>query len=461
MDGSLSSSAWRPVALAAVVLVLALGCHQRSDTPQRSQNAGLTALTVQGGVSDISPTFAASTFAYTLKTNHSSTPGSLIVTAILADPNATMTLNGTTLTSGTPSAAIPLKVGANTLSLVVTAQDRSTAQTFTIAEQINAPNTTVYVLSAENGSPVPGATLTLADASGTVLQSGLAVDASGKAMLGLDFTSKYNISASAVGMAQSLIAGFDPSRETVASLYCLPLGTTTLSAPDPQAPGLAYGKDSKAWTPPSGEALRDTLANLATLNNPILSERDKVQPDRQRNDQATGSPGEPATPLPSGSTKRTEPSAQPNITAGAGDPTQPDLSGLRPSKIVVQVLSRSQPSNHPSDQSVTALSSKEASPTTAEVELSFSLLNASAEGQIILGFEVYRSTDSKAWTRVAINQFATLTVASRLSWSDKDPSLQAGLTYYYLIRCFNRNTSKNGGYSQYSSPAATDTVPHR
>ena len=61
MVGSLSSSTWRPVGLAAAALVLALGCHQRSDAPQKSQNAGLTALTVQGGVSDISPTFAAST----------------------------------------------------------------------------------------------------------------------------------------------------------------------------------------------------------------------------------------------------------------------------------------------------------------------------------------------------------------------------------------------------------------
>ena len=460
MFGSLIRSAWRPAGLAAAALALTLGCHQRSDTPQRSQNVGLAALTVQGGVSDISPTFAPSTFAYTLKTNYGSTPGSLIVTATLADPNATMTLNGTALSSGTASAPIPLKVGANTLSLVVTAQDLSTTQTFTITEQINAPNTTVYVLDAERGSPVPGATLTLADASGTVLQSGLAVDATGKAMLGLDGTSKYTISASAGGMAQSLIVGFDPSRETVARLYCLPLGATTLPASDPQDPGLAYGKDSKGWTPPSGEALRDTLANLATLNNPLQGERDKVQPDRPRNDQPTGSPEQPASPLPSGVNKRTEPNGQPNLTGGAGDPTQPDLSGLRPSKIAIQVLNRSQPSSQPGPSGA-VLTPKEASPTTSEVELSFSLLNASGEGQIILGFEIYRSTDNKAWTRVAINQFATLTVASRLSWSDKDPSLQTGTTYYYLIRCFNRNTSKNGGYSHYSSPVATDTAPHR
>ena len=79
--------------------------------------------------------------------------------------------------------------------------------------------------------------------------------------------------------------------------------------------------------------------------------------------------------------------------------------------------------------------------------------------QKITGFEVYRSLDNKVWAKVATNQFAAPTSASSLSWSDNDPTFQAGTTYFYKIRCFDGNTTNNGGYSQYSVAMASTFLP--
>ena len=61
----------------------------------------------------------------------------LTVTATLADANATLTVNGAALASGTTSAPIPLAPGNKTLTLVVTAQDGS-AQTYVVTVRDDA-----------------------------------------------------------------------------------------------------------------------------------------------------------------------------------------------------------------------------------------------------------------------------------------------------------------------------------
>ena len=65
-------------------------------------------------------------------TNVPNSETSLQVTATTQDAAATVTVNGITVASGTASQAIPLNIGGNVISTVVTAQDGVTIKTYTI-----------------------------------------------------------------------------------------------------------------------------------------------------------------------------------------------------------------------------------------------------------------------------------------------------------------------------------------
>jgi gliding motility-associated-like protein len=64
--------------------------------------------------------------------NVSNAVSSVQVTPVTQDPTSTVTVNGTSVTSGTASAAIPLNVGDNTITTVVTAFDGSSSRTYSI-----------------------------------------------------------------------------------------------------------------------------------------------------------------------------------------------------------------------------------------------------------------------------------------------------------------------------------------
>lgn len=71
------------------------------------------------------------------------TTGSLTVTPTVADSNATVTVNGTPVTSGSPSSGINLVEGDNLITVQVTAQDAVTTKSYTIhAFRSAAPLTT-------------------------------------------------------------------------------------------------------------------------------------------------------------------------------------------------------------------------------------------------------------------------------------------------------------------------------
>ena len=91
-----------------------------------SANADLAAIYLSRG--SLSPSFNASTGSYTASVpNGTST---ITVTPTVADPTATVKVNGTTVTSGSASTAIPLTVGSNTITAVTTAQDGTTTKTY-------------------------------------------------------------------------------------------------------------------------------------------------------------------------------------------------------------------------------------------------------------------------------------------------------------------------------------------
>ncbi len=93
-----------------------------------SANAALSALSLSKGT--LSPTFASGTTSYTASVANSAT--SLTVTPTAADATATVTVNGVGVTSGNATGSIALLIGANTLTTVVTAQDGTTTQTYTV-----------------------------------------------------------------------------------------------------------------------------------------------------------------------------------------------------------------------------------------------------------------------------------------------------------------------------------------
>jgi len=87
-----------------------------------SDNANLTNLVLSSG--PLTPAFSAGTTGYTA--NVANSVPSVTVTPTTSDPNATVTVNTATVTSGTASASLPLSVGGNTITTVVTAQSGKT-----------------------------------------------------------------------------------------------------------------------------------------------------------------------------------------------------------------------------------------------------------------------------------------------------------------------------------------------
>ncbi len=78
---------------------------------------------------------------------------SVTITPTTADANASVTVNGTPVASGTPSNPIALNVGANTISLLATAQDGTTTRTFSVTvTRAGSSNATLSSLQISTGT---------------------------------------------------------------------------------------------------------------------------------------------------------------------------------------------------------------------------------------------------------------------------------------------------------------------
>ena len=134
--------------------------------PTQSSDATLRALSVSAG--SISPAFSSTTYAYTVSV--ASGVASTTVTPTVNHSDATVTVNGTTVASGTASGSIPLVVGDNTITVRVTAENGVTQDyTVTITRQSRDADLSALVASAatsESATYLPQ-TLTPAFAAGT------------------------------------------------------------------------------------------------------------------------------------------------------------------------------------------------------------------------------------------------------------------------------------------------------
>ena len=124
-----------------------------------SNDATLINLTISAGT--LTPAFAAGTTGYTDGVAYAVTP--VTVTPTVNESHATVKVNGASVTSGSASGAISLNVGANTITIVVTAQDGITTDTYNITVNMalltTTPITTVVVtVTAPNTTTTPTTT---------------------------------------------------------------------------------------------------------------------------------------------------------------------------------------------------------------------------------------------------------------------------------------------------------------
>ncbi|MBW5448843.1 DNRLRE domain-containing protein [Cohnella sp. CFH 77786] len=117
-----------------------------------SNSAELNGLSLSRGT--LSPAFSSGTQLYGATVANSVT--SVTVTPTVAEPNATVTVNGQSVASGSASGAIPLIVGDNPINVTVTAQDGATKKTYTIkVTRTASSNADLTDLSVSEGSLAP------------------------------------------------------------------------------------------------------------------------------------------------------------------------------------------------------------------------------------------------------------------------------------------------------------------
>ncbi|MEO4001766.1 putative Ig domain-containing protein [Mesorhizobium sp. CAU 1732] len=195
-------------------------------------------------ISALSPAFSAGTLAYTLAVANS--VETLALTPTAADPSATIAVNGQTIASGTASPAIVLNVGVTTIVVVVTAQDGSTTQTYTITVNRAAP--AVIDLTPAAGA-LPGATIgaaynqTLA-ASGGASPYSYALTA-GTLPAGLTLTADGTLSGTptAAGGASFTVTATDANGATGSAVYTLDIRAAPAST-NAELAGLLPGAGS-------------------------------------------------------------------------------------------------------------------------------------------------------------------------------------------------------------------------
>ena len=113
-----------------------------------SSDATLRSLAISSGT--LTPAFASGTTSYTDSVANS--VSSVTVKPMVNQANATVKVNGVAVTSGSASGAIRLNVGSNTITTVVTAQDRVTTKTYTITvTRVSTSSTTLNLQVGASG----------------------------------------------------------------------------------------------------------------------------------------------------------------------------------------------------------------------------------------------------------------------------------------------------------------------
>jgi hypothetical protein len=117
-----------------------------------SSDATLSNLSISTGT--LKPAFVATTTAYSVAVGNGVT--SITVTPTTNDPTATITVRGTAVTSGTASTPVNLVVGANTIAVIVTAQNGVTTKNYKITvTRAASTNAKLLTLATNHGGLTP------------------------------------------------------------------------------------------------------------------------------------------------------------------------------------------------------------------------------------------------------------------------------------------------------------------
>ena len=114
-----------------------------------SSDATLSNLTISAG--SLTPTFASGTTSYTDSVANAVSSVTVTPTASQGS-SSTITVNGTLVASGSASGAISLNVGSNTITVLVTAPDGVTQDTYTVTVTRAASGGAMYYIDFQNGS---------------------------------------------------------------------------------------------------------------------------------------------------------------------------------------------------------------------------------------------------------------------------------------------------------------------
>jgi arylsulfatase A-like enzyme len=248
--------------------------HQFTMQPLLSVNADLAGLSVDSGT--LAPAFAPGTTEYALAVPYATS--SIRVTPVKADPNATITVNGTPVSSGSPSDPVNLSVGTNTITTVVTAEDGSTLKTYSVVVTRDKASQTITFTSP--GDQLANATVNLS-ATGGASGNPVTFSVTGPAQLSsntLTFTGagSVTVTANQAGNTNYLAATPVPWTFSVTKAHA----TVTLSNLAHTYDGTA--KSAAATTDPAGKAVSFTYDGntdlpigpgsyevVATIDDPI------------------------------------------------------------------------------------------------------------------------------------------------------------------------------------------------
>ena len=216
---------------------------------QPSANAGLSNISLSAGT--LLPVFATGTFNYNVSV--SNTTSNITLTPTTSEANASVTVKGIPVTNGSASDAIPLNVGPNIITTVVTAQDGTTKQTYTVtvtrAASANAnlnnlaisagtlnpgflQGTITYATSVSNSVSTISITPTVSDINATVKVNGNAVT-SGSASAPIALTVGNNSITTTVtaqdGTTKTYTVTATKAQSSNAALSAITLSAGTLS----------------------------------------------------------------------------------------------------------------------------------------------------------------------------------------------------------------------------------------
>ncbi|WP_207429040.1 YDG domain-containing protein [Pedobacter sp. SYSU D00535] len=184
-----------------------------------ASDANLSALTISSGT--LSPSFTSGTTAYTATVGNAVT--SIDVTPTLSDATATVTVNGSPVSSGNAK-AVSLSVGSNTISTVVTAEDGTTTKTYTITVSRKASQSITFnsLTPKAYGSADfdPGATASSSlEVSYTSSNTSVATIVAGKIHI-------VGVGSTTITASQSGNDSYDPASDQQQTLTVIPKSIT-------------------------------------------------------------------------------------------------------------------------------------------------------------------------------------------------------------------------------------------